>query len=231
VILIFALVIALPFFALFALLKLLAGEPEAAEEFAVELGEIVDTGLEGYASIDAPPFLRYIFLFLVAVVILLVLWRLFRRLASGDARKAPVAAVAEGRQKLASRSIREIDLLPPADPRQAIRYYYRRFLRYSRRYGLHIGQSQTSRDIGASAASLLRNKEMASAIGNTPPPGNPCTATGIYADAVASLGELREIYLPARYDDSGNPSFSRSDADNAKNASRAIIKAMASRKA
>ncbi|MCL1804993.1 MAG: hypothetical protein FWG28_03170 [Clostridiales bacterium] len=229
VILLLALALTLPFFLLSRLIGLFRGETQADEEFFnIELGELVETGLESYTTIQMPAFLRYALIALVLTGVGFAVWRLFRKLAARGVRRSPANAVTEGRRRLEPEAGREIDLLPPSDPRQAIRYYYRRFLRHGRKFGLPAGPYKTSRDISAAAAGLLHNKEMAPHSGSRSSSGN-LPAGNIYTDALASLEEFRGLYLPARYDDKGSDAFSKEDAGKARNHYRLIIKALSSR--
>jgi hypothetical protein len=211
ILLLLALVITLPFFAISALLKLLAGEPQTQEPIFMELGEFIDTGLETYSSLQIPVFVKYIAIALLLMGVLWIVWRFFRRLASRRVLKAANGAIVEERIKLGSVSGVEIDLFPPSDPRRAVRYYYRRFLRLCRKHGLAVGQHHTSRDVGAAAADWLRNPERADE----------------NAEAQTALKELRALYLPARY--AGDASIDNAGAGLAKNDYNAINKAFSHR--
>jgi hypothetical protein len=63
---------------------------------------------------------------------------------------------------------------------------------------------------------LLHNKEKVPAAGNLSFSENISTDGNLHADAFASLDGLRALYLPARYDDSGNALFDRKDAVKAR---------------
>lgn len=221
-----ALAITMPFFLLGRLIKLLMGEASPGESLLpAELGEFIDSGLESYSPARLPGFLRYIFLFLLGLIALYVLWRFFRRLAAGGRPGNTDPAITESRQKLESSLGLGLPLPPPADPRRAIRYYYRRFLRQGRKYGLPAEPGQTSRDIGLAAAQILRDKKKIPDGGIT---GQDSSGSEIRTggEALDSLTGLRELYLPARYDDSGDSAPQREDAVKARNHSRAVIKAL-----
>ncbi|MDR0470024.1 MAG: hypothetical protein LBH09_08640 [Peptococcaceae bacterium] len=230
ILLLLALAITLPFFALGMLIKLLAGEPQTDDTLIpAELGEMIDYGIENYSSLEIPAFLRYAGIVLLAAGVLYIIWRLFRRLAYRSAHKAQEKAVIEGRQKLESKSGREIDLLPPSDPRQAVRYYYRRFLRQCRKHGIPVGANRTSRDIASAAAGFIRKGEDAHVVGDLLLSENVPPDTPHREEALAALIGLRELYLPARYGDDAYATIEKSAATEAKNAYHIIAKALSHR--
>ncbi len=202
-IMLLAMAIALPFFAFGLLLKLLLKKtpPEEGAAFTQELGEAM-TSAFGEAPLGGfPEPLRYALLILLLLAFLWAAWRLFRRLAGGPAVPAASAAISESRQKLTpSAGRQDINLLPPADARLAVRYYYRKFLRLCQKQGLPLEAGQTSLEIQSMAEQQFPAQQ-------------------------AALAELRELYLPARYDESSSAAMNKEKAGKAKSAYRLLKKA------
>ena len=68
-----------------------------------------------------------------------------------------------------------LDLFPPADPRKAVRYYYRQFLKICRRHGYVLEKSDNSAIVEHSAKYIFRPENF------------------------SILSHLRQIYIKARY--------------------------------
>jgi hypothetical protein len=201
--LLLAAAIALPFFAFGLLLKLLTEKRPPGQGFP--LTAVLDESIEAAVSETPlavfPEPLRYALLSLLLLVLLWAAWRLFRQLAARPSGKAASPAVSESRQRLSPDAGQDLELLPPRDPRAAVRYYYRKFLRLCQKQGLMPDTSHTSLDIQVMAKKLLPSQE-------------------------AAITELRRLYLPARYDESGNAT-DKEKAGQARAMYRLIKKAFA----
>lgn len=68
-----------------------------------------------------------------------------------------------------------LDLFPPADPRKAVRYYYRQFLKICRRHGYVLEKSDNSATVESGAKYIFRPEKF------------------------SILSHLRQIYIKARY--------------------------------
>ncbi|MEL7624096.1 MAG: DUF4129 domain-containing protein [Clostridiales bacterium] len=200
--LLLAMAIALPFFAVGLLIKFLAEKNPPAEgtPFTQELGEAMSSAFGDGPLGGFPEPLRLLLLFLLLLAFLWVAWRLFRRLAGGPAATPASAAISESRQKLSPSAGQELNLLPPADPRLAVRYYYRKFMRLCQKQGLPLEAGQTSLDIQALVQEQLPSQQ-------------------------AALAELRQLYLPARYDEGNFAAADKEKASKAKSIYRLIKKA------
>jgi hypothetical protein len=111
---------------------------------------------------------------LVVIVFIALAFAIFRMLARANGRLRQSTGVKESRHRTAdekgSLSVRSI--LAPRSPREAVRWYYRKFLLRAKAGGLVIKPHDTSESIGRNAESLYD-------------PG--------------LLSELRKLYIVARY--------------------------------
>jgi len=205
-----AMIIAMPFFLIGMLIQWRAGDRASDDDAGVFSGleEAMEPVFENTPVDGFPDLIRYIFILLLLFCFFLVAMRFFKSLSGGGLRRTEATAVTVSRHKLETTGGRGFDLLPPSDPRQAIRYYYRRFLRQCIKQGMETAPGQNSRDINVAAAALIE----------TPV-------------ARESLESLRQLYITARYDDSGTTVVSKDDVRKVRHHYQTIKKALVKRPA
>jgi|GEM_PF-1121026 len=161
-------------------------ESEVSEAFSEALGTA------NIRHVALPPWLILLVKLLLVAVILFLVFLVLRRFL----RRKPVLptdSTPEMREALAilNEPVRiPKDLFPPHDPRQAIRYYYRKFLRIYLSLGLPFSRSKTSAEIQDDAA-LYFELDLLSALRNLYAKARYHTAEPTPEDAA----EARRLYL------------------------------------
>lgn len=158
------------------LLSLLRGTPGPRPEMNLQTGAQMlglEEELAPYTSDDR--WLRILLLVLGAIVLVLVLFLIFRRLMGHSTGRADTPAYSEHSEDLARRRAKRAASFPgirPRDPRLAIRHDYARFLAESSRRGLQRSGDMTADELRRRSAPLFPD---------------------------ADCDELTALYLPARY--------------------------------
>ncbi len=127
---------------------------------------------ETLEEVRANPWIRYLLLGIGIVLLSLILWRFFRRFLGVEAQRDKEAAVLSERELPPSRPLRRFGFLRPSDPRDAVRFYFDKFLREARRRGAELKPSMTGEELVAASQAVFPE-----------------------TDAEA----LKELWLPARY--------------------------------
>ena len=202
-----ALVLSFPIYGLFLLIRFLSGG-SISGPVLVDLRDVAQDMeyllADAGAGRSARPLL-YAALLLLALCGLYVARKIFLRLIEEGSHAGEDAAITISRHKLSTSAGFSLDILPPSYPPDAIRHYYRRFLRLCDKQGLLTIPFQTSQDIAHAAACFLQEKNRGPL-----PDGNPVLA------ALPSLEGLRNLFLLARYDSDGGQILGREDALQAK---------------
>jgi cytoskeletal protein RodZ len=185
----------LSFFAyLFALfLKLFFRDIEVTKPQSEVPEAFSDTfGTGGTRHLVLPPWLVLLGKILLAAGLLILVFLVFRRFLRRK-QSLPPDSTPEMREALAivNEPIRiPKDLFPPKEPRQAIRYYYRKFLRMYLSLGLPFNRSKTSAEI-RDDASLYFETDLLSAFRNLYAKARYHTAEPTPEDAA----EAKRLYL------------------------------------
>lgn len=127
-----------------------------------------------------PEHLKYLVIIVLTVIVVAMTVFLIKRLKKhsvgkqGSFGRERRAAAGAAPDNLSSESAPK-DLFPPKEPRAAVRFYYRKFLRTCIHMGMILSESETSQSVEQLALKSL------------PPASRP------------SLASLRQVYIKARY--------------------------------
>jgi len=162
----------------------------------------IDTGpgtQEIFGGADAvlreiPQWIEMVFTVLVVLAVIFVLILILRRLLGDKKKEKTVRLYTEEREKLHTRDrSRKGGVLRPKDPRLAVRWYYRKYLKEGIHRGVHPEPGDTSLRLLRKHSAVFSKNE---------------------------AGKLREIYVKARYRNSGE--IQKSDADLASDLWRSL---------
>ena len=116
---------------------------------------------------------------IVTIAIVIAVLVFFSKLLKRGYHRFRYNSIKETRSTITEkRSFQEeapLDLFPPADPRKAVRYYYRQFLKICRRHGYVLEKSDNSAIVESGAKYIFRPENF------------------------SILSHLRQIYIKARY--------------------------------
>ena len=172
----------------FSWLFSLFGAESAGYELEIEAAIDSLTGEEAeFIERVTPRWLEIAGMVLLAVAVAFVVFLIMRRLIGSRTKEGGARPYTEERELLKKRDIRLLGgLLRPSDPRQAVRWYYRKYLKEGVSKGAVFAKTDTSLSVLQKYSPFF---------------------------AESGSGELRELYIKARYQNGRD--MVKSDADSA----------------